>query len=81
MSQVGETRGKIVLFIYRYIDIHGYAPSYEEIGEYIGLKSKSSVQHHILKLFEEGRLATDLDCIRSRAYRVERLYASTRKKR
>jgi repressor LexA len=35
---------------------HGYAPSIKEIGEYVGLKSTSTVKHHLDRLKKEGRI-------------------------
>lgn len=70
MSKHGMQQGKIVVFIKGYHDEHGYAPSYREIAAYLGLKSTSTVHHHIYSLIEDGRLATDLPEIHSRAYRV-----------
>ena len=44
-----EVRKQILDMIINYIEIHGYAPTYQEIGESVGLKSKSSINSHITK--------------------------------
>lgn len=41
-------------FIRKYFNDNGYSPSYEEIGEGIGLSSKSTVFKHIKSLKERG---------------------------
>lgn len=56
-----ETRAAMVNFIRNYHDEHGYMPSYKEIGDGIGLKSKSSVFTHMQKLFDDGVLETDIE--------------------
>ena len=43
-----------------YIKEHGYAPTVREICEMTNLKSTSSVQSYLCKMFEEGELETDL---------------------
>lgn len=50
---------KILDFIKSYIAQHGYPPSYGEIGDGVGLYSKSSVHSHIQKLIQLGELETD----------------------
>jgi repressor LexA len=61
-------------FIEEYIRIHGYAPSYREIGQGVGLQGTSSVYYHMKRLFEQGRLETDLPDRFSvpRAFRIAR---------
>lgn len=71
-------RQEIYFFIVDYIKEHGYAPSYREIGEGVNLKSTSTVNMHITKMFAEGMLETDVDAfidgipgaVSSRAIRV-----------
>ena len=66
-----STTDRVYNFCKIYIFTHGYAPSYDEIGDGVGLKSKSSVYWHMKKLFQDGRLATDLDNDNSpRAFRI-----------
>ena len=49
-----ETRGKIVEAIVRHMLAYGYPPSYREIGEMVGLKSSSTIQHQLDKLVDMG---------------------------
>lgn len=61
---MGEVSGKaqkekIRRAIAEYIQIHGYAPTYAEIGEMAGLRSKASVYKYIKEMLEEGTLRTD----------------------
>ena len=53
-----------------YIKEHGYAPTAREICEMTNLKSTSSVQSYLCKMFEEGELETDAKIGASRAIRV-----------
>ena len=63
-------KDKILEFIIGYIQEHGYSPSYDEIGEGAGLKSKSSTHRHIKKMMELGVLETDAGECSARAIRV-----------
>lgn len=63
---------KAISVIKEYIDAHGYAPSYREIGEAMGLKSSSSVFERINRLYALGLIETDLDEHTSRAFRIAR---------
>lgn len=63
-------REKIMTEITNYFILHGYAPSMREIGDAVGLKSTSSVAHHINILTDEGKLESDAKVGASRAYRV-----------
>ena len=47
---------KILNFIERYKTKKGYSPSFEEIREYLKLKSVSTVHYHIKKLEDQGLL-------------------------
>ena len=58
-EQGEKLRNNMVEKITEYIEKHGYSPTVREIGEMTGLKSTSSVQHHLKVLFKEGRLETD----------------------
>ena len=62
MSPADELTGKrrqIVDFIQRTIEDRGYPPTVREIGADIGLKSSSSVHHHLRVLEEEGFVTRD----------------------
>ena len=70
MTDKGELRRiKILKFIKSYIKKNGYSPSYEEIKEGVGLKSKCSVYTHIKKMLDMGMLETDAEGA-ARAIRV-----------
>lgn len=76
-SQMSEQKGKSVKNkelikgkIIFYIKEHGYAPTVREICEMTNLKSTSSVQSYLCKMFEEGELETDAKIGASRAIRV-----------
>ncbi len=51
-----ERQQQICAFIAEYWDINGYSPSYREIGKGVGLRSPSTVHHHIKMLEESGRI-------------------------
>lgn len=59
MSRLSDRDYEILRFIREYSDKHGYAPTYDEIGEGVGLYSKSSVRNHIQKLLEAGKIESD----------------------
>lgn len=61
---------KILEFIIRYIQKHGYSPSYREIGDGVGLKSLSSVSRYVQHMIEIGVLETDAEWSSARALRV-----------
>jgi repressor LexA len=65
-----ETRENIMLAIERYILKHGYPPSFREIGKMTGIRSTSTIHHHIRILLDIGRLETDLDTTSPRALRL-----------
>lgn len=70
-AQHGEdVREQIVEVIKKYIQEHGYAPTAREIGEMVGLKSTSSIQSHLTRLFNEGKLETDAKPGSPRAIRI-----------
>lgn len=49
----------IKMAIIEYIQKHGYPPTVREIAKMTGYKSVSSVQGHLVKMFELGILETD----------------------
>lgn len=65
-----KIRHKILEFIVSYIQEHGYSPTVREIGNGVGLKSSSSVQSHLKKMFANGTLETDASFSSPRAIRV-----------
>jgi len=69
-----KTTDRVLEAIEDYISVHGYAPSYREIGEMVGLSSSASVATHMMKLLDRGDIETDLelDGLSPRAYRLRR---------
>lgn len=65
-----KIRKDILVYMKQYIQQHGYSPSRKEIGESVGLRSKSSVKCHIDKMLENGMLETDAGAGSPRALRV-----------
>lgn len=65
------TKEKVLEYIKRYFEEHCYAPSYEEIMNGVGLKSKSSIYGYLEQLFAEGELVNDFedDFAKPRAFR------------
>ncbi len=63
-------RGKILRFIIGYLEEHGYPPTVREIGDGVGLKSKSSVHAHLTRMIADGVLETDAQERSPRAIRV-----------
>ena len=62
MTDKGELRRiKILEFIKSYIKKNGYSPSYQEIADGVGLRSKCSVYTHIKKMLDTGMLETDAE--------------------
>jgi repressor LexA len=52
-------RQKLVLeFVAKYCAEHGHSPSYQEIGDAVGIASKSGVKRLVDALVERGRLET-----------------------
>src|SRR5512143_3082600 len=52
-------------FIYDFSQTQGYSPSYEEIGEGLGLSSLATVHKHITNLEQKGLLKRDYNRSRS----------------
>lgn len=49
-------RERILSFITDYIESRGYSPSYREIAKGVGLRSASTVLHHLGSLAAEGSI-------------------------
>lgn len=52
-------------FIAQFVESHGYSPSFEEIGEGMGLSSLATVHKHITNLEKKGLLRRDYNRSRS----------------
>ena len=59
MKKLTERDREVLDFIKSYIAEYGYAPSYDEIGEGVKMRSKSSVCSHVQKLLYLGEIETD----------------------
>lgn len=70
IEQGQEMRRRIKEEIINYFSVHGYAPSFREIRESVGLKSTASIQHHINRMLDDGELETDARPGTPRAIRV-----------
>ena len=69
-DNIQDATDKLYEFCKDYIFEHGYAPSYDEIGKGVGIKSKGTIHCNMHKLFKEGRIATDLKEPASRGFRI-----------
>ena len=56
---------QILDFIQSFIAENGYAPSYQEIGDYFGLSSPATIHQHIKALEKKGYLRSDYNAKRS----------------
>lgn len=56
--------------IVRYFHEHGYAPSYREIGDELGIKSTSNVSDWLSKLFIDNTIISDAPEGTPRAFRL-----------
>lgn len=68
----GDMMRELILnAIIGYIQEHGYPPTYEEIGEMVGLKSKCTINSHIKRMLIDGDIETDsTEKLSPRAIRV-----------
>ncbi|MGB7068915.1 MAG: S24 family peptidase [Pyrinomonadaceae bacterium] len=60
-----QTRTKrqreVLDFLVKYIDSHGYEPSYQVIARHLGLSSKAGIAKHIKSLEDQGALTRNRD--------------------
>jgi repressor LexA len=54
MRKITEKQKKIIGVIREFIHLHGYPPSYRELGEILKLASPSTVKGHLVSLREKG---------------------------
>src|SRR5215471_18576137 len=52
-------------FLAQFVEKHGYSPSFEEIGEGLGLSSLATVHKHVSNLEQKGLLKRDYNRSRS----------------
>lgn len=65
-NRAGEERRQSILdFHCSFEEGHGYAPSMREIADAVGLKSASTVSHHLTTLQQRGQLIRDAHRARS----------------
>lgn len=65
-----NVRTRIYNYIVDYLEEHGYPPSIREIADGVGVRTASTVHHHLCTMFERGVLETDAKPGASRAIRV-----------
>jgi repressor LexA len=56
---------EVYTFIHRFVEQNGYSPSFEEIGEGLGLSSLATVHKHVSNLEKKGLLKRDYNRSRS----------------
>lgn len=65
MIRPTKKQHEILTFIANYIESYGYSPSYQEIADGLGLKSKATVALHIKNLIDRGHLSKRFNSTRS----------------
>ena len=70
-------RKQILEYIWEFYEDHSYMPSMREIGKGVGLKSTSSIEHHIIQLYLDGYLESEHNG-RPRAFRLTDKYFKNR---
>lgn len=71
INRSGEViRTMIYDYIVDYLEEHGYPPSIREIADGVGVRTASTVHHHLCTMFERGKLETDAPPGTPRAIRV-----------
>lgn len=72
-----EKKDMILEAIVRYIQLHGYPPTFREIGEMVRINSLSQVHEYIRQMIEDGELQTDANgstrALRVPGYRFEKV--------
>src|SRR3989338_10657415 len=54
MSTLTKKQAEVLSAIRRHLKSRGYAPSYREIGEAVGLSSPATVHQHVKSLLDKG---------------------------
>jgi repressor LexA len=65
MENLTKRQKEILDYVNDFIEDHGYAPSYREIGKHFGLSSTATVCEHVQTLEQKGYLKTDPNEVRS----------------
>ena len=58
-SSLSTKQMQVLSEIVCYMQEHGYAPTFQEIADACGIKSKSVARVHVLALIKKGVLETD----------------------
>ncbi len=61
MSNLTKKQSEVLKIIRQHLDTEGYAPSYREIADALGLSSPSTIHAHVQALVEKGLIATGED--------------------
>lgn len=56
MPRKSDKADKILDYVNRFVQEHGFSPSIREIGAAVGLNSTASVSYHLLRMQEQGLL-------------------------
>ena len=56
-----QIRLRIQQAIIEYTQQHGYSPTFQEIGDMVGLSSKANISAHIIIMLDTGMLETDAE--------------------
>ena len=54
MVGLTKRQGTLLNFLKKFIEVKGYCPSYEEIGNHMGITSSATVFKHVRNLQERG---------------------------
>jgi repressor LexA len=54
IAQPRDVRNEILAFVKRFLAANGYSPTYDEIGQAVGLSSRSHVAYYLGALEREG---------------------------
>lgn len=57
MPRTSNKKEEILVFLNRFMEENGYAPTVREIGKAVGLKSTATVHYHLAALQQENRIA------------------------
>ena len=65
MASVTKAQSKVLEFIRTFIDFEHHSPSFQEIGDGLGLKSLATVAKHVSHLKDKGLLKSEFNRSRS----------------
>lgn len=64
-EKLTKKQADILAYVVGYVQEHGYAPSYREVGAHFGIGSTATVHEHIKNLERKGYLSSDPEAARS----------------